>query len=115
MAEAKTPKYKPKRVSVNVPASMEKALEERYKELHYPSLSAYFVGLAVFDLHCKRPHTMTATLMREPDYIRDTIIAEIVKEFESKETKPGGWFEHRLKELIAARVAEEKAQKDNQP
>ncbi len=77
------------------------------RELRYPSTSAYIVGLILFDLHSRRPHQLTAELMREPQWARDQVIAEIVAAFLAGEQKPGGWFEHRVEEIVAERTKRE--------
>jgi len=43
---------------------------------------------------------LTGTLMREPQWLRDQVIAELVRDFDDPGSKPGGWFEHRIEELI---------------
>lgn len=91
------------RITVNVPGEISELIERRMKEEKYPSISAFFVGLALYDLYARKPHLLTGSLMREPQYIRDAVIAELVRDFDNAEKKPGSWFEHRIEELIAQR------------
>jgi Arc/MetJ-type ribon-helix-helix transcriptional regulator len=94
------------RITVNVPGEISELIERRMKEEKYPSISAFFVGLALYDLYARKPHLLTGALMREPQYIRDEVIAELVRDFDNAEKKPGSWFEHRIEELIAQRKSE---------
>lgn len=91
---------KPFRVTTNLPGEIQELVERRVREERYPSVSAYLVGLVLFDLYARRPHLLTGTLMREPVWLRDQVIAELVRDFDDPDTKPGGWFEHRIEELI---------------
>lgn len=91
---------KPFRVTANLPGEIQALVERRVRDEKYPSHSAYLVGLVLFDLHCRRPHLLTGTLMREPQWIRDTVIAELVRDFDDPTTRPGGWLEHRIAELV---------------
>jgi hypothetical protein len=91
---------KPFRVTTNIPGELQELVDRRVKEERYPSISAYLVGLVLFDLYARRPHLLTGTLMREPQWLRDQVIAELVRDFDDPESKPGGWFEHRVEELI---------------
>jgi len=86
------------RMTVNLPGEIEELVRQRVEELRYPSLSAYLTGLALFDLYCRRPHWLTAELMREPQWFRDRVIAELVRDYASGE-RPRGWFEQRIREL----------------
>lgn len=93
------------RITINIPGEAEELLEKRVKEERYPSLSAYFNGLFLFDLYARRPHLLTASLMREPQWVRDQVVSELVRDFDKEETHPKGWFEIRIEELIAERKA----------
>lgn len=93
---------KPIRVTANVPAELGSLIEKRVRSEKYPSTSAYIVGLILFDLYARRPHLMTAPLMRQPQWLRDEVIEQLAKDYEEG-NKPGGWFEHRIEDLIAAR------------
>lgn len=94
---------KPFRVTANLPGEIEELVSTRVHEEKYPSTSAYIAGLVLFDIYCRRKHLLTGELMREPQWLRDQIISEIVRDFDSKEKRPGGWFEHRIQELITQR------------
>jgi len=92
---------KPFRVTTNIPGELQELVDRRVREERYPSISAYLVGLVLFDLYARKPHLLTGSLMREPQWLRDQVIAELVRDFDDPESKPGGWFEHRIEELIA--------------
>ena len=92
---------KPVRITVNLPAEIADLVKRRVREEKYPSDSAYFVGLALFDLYARRPHLLTGELMREPQWLRDQIIAELVRDFDKPEKQTGGWFERMIEKLIA--------------
>lgn len=96
---------KPIRVTANLPGEVEAAVIERIREEKYPSVSAYIVGLVLFDLYSRRPHLMTSTLMREPQWLRDQAIAELVEAFHNGGKGGLGWFEKRIDELIEERKA----------
>jgi hypothetical protein len=87
------------RVTANIPGELQPLIERRMRDERYPSLSAYIVGLILFDLYARRQHLMTAELMRQPQWVRDQIVAELVENFDKLDTRPGSWFEHRIQEL----------------
>lgn len=91
------------RVTANLPGEITELVERRVREEKYPSTSAYLVGLVLFDLYAKRPHLLTACLMREPQWVRDQVIAEVVRDFDNPAAHAPGWFEHRIEELIQER------------
>jgi len=99
---------KPFRVTTNIPGELKELVDQRVREERYPSISAYLVGLVLFDLYARKPHLLTGSLMREPQWLRDKVIAELVRDFDDPGTKPGGWFEHRIEELIAEQQREGK-------
>lgn len=85
--------------TIRIPDDMEARIQARWKDQEYPSITAYFIGLALYDLMCKCPHKVTAELMRKPQYVRDIIIREICEAFDSKEEKPAAWMRKRFLEL----------------
>ncbi len=93
---------KPVRLTANLPAEVEPLVERRIKEEKYHSVSAYIVGLILFDLYARRPHLLTSSLMSEPQWVRDQVIAELVRDFDDPE-KARGWFEIRIEELMEER------------
>jgi len=93
------------RHTVNIPGEIFPLLKTRMEEEHYPDLSKYFVGLALFDIYARRRHWLTARIMSEPVWIRDKIIQELVADFDKGELKPGGWFDIRVEELMRERAA----------
>ena len=99
---------KPFRVTANLPGEIEELFKRRVRDEKYPSESAYLVGLVLFDLHCRRPHLLTGVLMREPQWIRDKVIEELVRDFDDPATRPGGWLEHRIEELVQQQKNKEK-------
>lgn len=93
------------RIGASVPGELKEAIEARVKAERYPSISAYVVGLIIFDLYCRRPHLMTGPLMRQPQWVRDEVIEQLLKDFNDPDAKRGGgWFEHRIQELIEQRA-----------
>jgi hypothetical protein len=89
------------RATANIPGELQPLIDRRMRDEKYPSLSAYIVGLILFDLYARRKHLMTAELMRQPQWVRDQIIQELVENFDKPDTRPGSWFEHRIEELVA--------------
>lgn len=92
------------RVTVNVPGALADLAKRRSLEERYPSLSAYFVGLLVFDLYARKKHQMTADLLRDPQALQDAVFDEIARDFDNLATKPGSWFKRRIEELAAELV-----------
>lgn len=90
---------KPHSQTVRIPQVLMPKIEHRWRDQEYPSITAYIIGLIAFDLSCKRPHSVTAELMRKPQYTRDIILKEICDAYDTKETLPGGWFLMRMKQL----------------
>lgn len=92
------------RMTVNVPPDLAEAIRQRIPECPYASDSAYFLGLAIFDLWSRREHRYTARLMAQPPTVRDAAIAELVAQF--KTGKPAksdpGWFDHFVQRVIEA-------------
>ena len=109
--------FKPHKQSVSIPANLWEVLDQRWIEEKYPSFTAYLLGLAVFDLYCRRPHKLTAELMRQPEYIRSIAIRDIIDAYKRKEDPKGGWFEIRIKELVdqAKRDAEKGPNDQDRP
>jgi hypothetical protein len=98
------------RVAANLPGEIEPLVQQRIKEERYPSLSAYIVGLVLFDIYAHRPHWLTASLMREPQWMRDEVIAELVRDFGTG--KSPGWFEKRVPEIIEEMKARHEGRTD---
>lgn len=91
------------RVTVNIPDELGPLLEQRVLEEHYPSKSAYFVGLLLFDLISRYRHKLTAQMMNEPPDMLDRIVAEIVRDFDKTPRKTGDWLRIRLEEIVEER------------
>jgi hypothetical protein len=106
----KSDSSKPKRMTLkafrptaNFPGEAREAIEARMKQERYDSFSEYMLALVLFDIYCNRPHLFTGPLMREPAYIREAVIMELLNDFKAGATeqkKPGGWFERRIQELV---------------
>src|SRR4051812_48824299 len=83
------------RVSVNVPEELKPLVKQRVKEEGYPSDSAYFVGLLLFDLISRYQHKLTSQMMNEPAEILDKIVDEIVRDFDNAPRGTGDWLRIR--------------------
>jgi hypothetical protein len=91
------------RLTGHLPGEIQELVSRRIKDLRYPTDSAYVNGLVLFDLFCKRDHRLTAPLMREPQWVRDKVIEQLVQDFDKPDIdlkRPGGWFEERIQELV---------------
>jgi hypothetical protein len=91
------------RLTGHLPGEIQELVTRRIKDLRYPTDSAYVNGLVLFDLFCKRDHRLTAPLMREPQWVRDKVIEQLVQDFDRPDAdhkRPGGWFEERIKEVV---------------
>ncbi len=94
---------KPWRATANIPGEMREIIEERIAQLRYDGVAEYLLSVVVYDLYCGREHLLTGPLMREPKYIREAVLMELLDDVKSganEGKKPGGWFEHRIKELV---------------
>jgi hypothetical protein len=94
---------KPWRPSANIPGELRAVIEKRILEQKYDGVAEYLLALIVFDLWAGRDHKLTGPLMREPSYIREAVLLEIIADLakgDTGEKKPGGWFDKRLAELV---------------
>jgi hypothetical protein len=98
------------RAAANLPGEIQPLVAARVKEERYPSISAYITGLVLFDIYAHRPHWLTASLMREPQWVRDQVIAELVRDFDQEKTP--GWFEKRVPEIMAELKAKHETSAD---
>jgi hypothetical protein len=91
-----------KRMTVNVPLDLATAIQNRIKECPYSSESAYFLGLAIFDLWSYRQHKLTVPLMAQPPAVRDGAIARIGADYLAgkRGRNEPGWFEKYIKEIV---------------
>lgn len=55
-----------RRITANLPASLERSVRLEVRKEHYPSESDLGVGLIVWDIYSRQPHTLTGPLMRLP-------------------------------------------------
>src|SRR5262245_45344336 len=86
---------KPWRPSANIPGEMREIIEERVAQLRYEGVAEYILSVIVYDLYCGREHLLTGPLMREPKYIREAVLLELLEDVKNGATeakKPGGWF-----------------------
>ncbi len=100
----------------HLPLEMRPLINTRKKEEGFDSDSEYIRSLVFYDLLVRKRHSCTAPLMREPQWIQDAVIMEIVREFDNadsimaatlKKLATGqehntdkSWLEQRLNELI---------------
>lgn len=89
-----------------VPYPLRELLEGRARELGYPSVGSYLVGLIRYDLLTQKPHSCTAELARMNNQEQDALDDEIAAMYGRSEAVNGCWFEHRLKEAVAAAKVE---------
>jgi len=98
---------KPYRFNVTVPVVLLPLVQRRAKEERYRSVSAYISGLVLYDLKRrapdpkKIPHHKTAPLMREPEFIREAVFAQLAQDFGNATRKWPNGIEGRIDELIA--------------
>lgn len=97
----------PYRLNVSVPNVLLPLVKLRAREERYKSGSAYISGLVIYDLKCRAPHPKkvphhkTSPLLRQPDYIRNLVFAQLAKDFGKKTRKWPKGIEGRIEELIA--------------
>lgn len=85
-----------------IPGEVQSLVKRRIKEEKYTSESAYVNGLVIFDLMCRRKHKVTAELMRQPQWVRDEVIAQLVRDYDKPDAdRPGGWFDRQIEERVA--------------
>ncbi len=101
---------KPVRISITLPAALIPLMRKRQKEERYHSLSDYIAGLGTFCAYCRREHKLTGPLFREPQWVIDKVMDQLVKDFDTlpPEERPGGWFEERIEELVTKAKGEGK-------
>ncbi len=97
--------FKAVRVAATFPFLIADLMRRRAKELGYRSVSAYLLGLVLFDLWCKKPHALTLQVANDdrPE-MREAVFREIADGYDEP-AKPSSYFEHRLEEL-AREIAE---------
>jgi hypothetical protein len=66
-----------KRPSVNIPKELLAALDKRIVEVGYPSHSAYFLGLMLFDLWAGQGHAVAVKMMSLPPKERVAAMEDI--------------------------------------
>lgn len=96
------PPLKPLRFTIRLPAEIVPLIDKRVKEELYHSMTAYFVGLAIWDCYFRNAHKLTGALMKEPHWIIDEVIAELVADFDKipEDKRHGGWIEKRILALL---------------
>lgn len=97
-----------KRITVNLPVDFAEILTERVAECGYPSDSAYFLGMFLFDIKFRRTHQLTPKLLSQPPHVRDAAYVEIGKAYLEGGSKSPGWFEHEIERIIESRTEKSK-------
>lgn len=90
------------RIPLNSPIVLTPCFEERAKELGYPSVSAYFIGLGLYDLMIAKPHHATGYLTDLTRAEQDKLHDEVARAYNAGETMGGSWFENRIKAATEA-------------
>lgn len=86
--------------SLRGPVVIMDLLEVRARELGYPSVNAYLIGLVIYDFLTRRLHTTTVEIARQSPEEQDLIHDEIAQMFRTGETLKGSWFEARMQEAV---------------
>jgi hypothetical protein len=88
--------------TVSVPDELGSLIKRRVAEEGYHSRSAYIAGLIIWDCYFRHEHKLTGELMREPQWVRDEVLAELVADFEKlpEDKRHGGWIEKRIIALL---------------
>lgn len=55
-----------RRITANLPATLERSVRLEVRKEHYPSESDLGLGLIIWDIYSRQPHTLTGPLMRLP-------------------------------------------------
>lgn len=55
-----------RRITANIPATLERCVRLEVRKEHYPSESDLGLGLVIWDIYSRQPHTTTGPLMRLP-------------------------------------------------
>ena len=100
-----------KKYTVEVPLDLGNAIAKRVPETGYPSVRSYFIGLILYDLWCRRPHSLTLKVTQEPPAVRDGTIAQIGADYLAGKTGrlDASYFERYLKEIIDAEIGKHQA------
>lgn len=85
-------------VSIKMSRRLRRILDQRAKQLGYPSYSAYAKYTQIYDLMIGKPHTVTAEMARQPVVEQDAIEEEVVAMYERGEAYKGQYFERMVQE-----------------
>ncbi len=75
--------YKPFRFTVNLPRILEPLVKARRLQEGYKSDSKFGAGLVLYDLMTRRKHSITAEIMRKPDWVIYKAAEQIVEDFKN--------------------------------
>lgn len=80
------------KATVSVPTALEASFEKRVKELGYPSISAYFISLGIYDLLVAKPHELTGDVHKHTLPEQDKMHDDAARHYLSGKTIGGSWY-----------------------
>ncbi len=96
---------KPYRFSVRVPDCIYPLAQNRIREEHYRSDSAYITGLVIYDIDLDVPagkgipHARLVSLMKEPKWLRDEVLKQLADDFGNPKRKWPKGVEGRIDDI----------------
>lgn len=103
------------KITPSLPASLERAVRLQIREAHYPGESDYGLGLILWDIYSRQPHTITTPLMRLPRRALEATAYDLAEELGMAERgtrhlkpyRPAVYVPVSLRPLVNARMEEE--------
>jgi hypothetical protein len=93
--------------TVTTPGEAEEILQQRMQALGM-TFQQYVASLIAYDCWAEKPHALTGQACTAGRADEQLLWQEVIRDF-GKPNKTGGFFEHRLEELLRERLAQNQA------
>lgn len=87
-------------VTANLPGFLKPVIERQWKAEHYAGKSEYAVGLILWDIYSRQPHATTGTLMRQPSWMVDSFVRDLMAELGEPPLPPNEVVPYRFSVYI---------------
>lgn len=87
----------PRRFTIDVPEPFVPLIEQRRREMLYPSVSKYAWWTIFYDIFLRKPHRFTSWLLRQSGEKQQQVLEAVIENFDSP-NKPGSWYEAHARE-----------------
>lgn len=84
------------KITANLSNRLETALHQQVITHRYPSESAYGLGLAIWDLYSRQPHTLTGPLLRGPRWTIPGFVTDLLEELGDPMAKTKDLMPYRM-------------------